>query len=411
MKIPTLFLAVLFLAVNIYGQSAITLTTTPANINGIRALIDHPDLNGNAEAIIIVRPPVGYSHPLAVWYLANKWYVFNTDQANMSPREQFQLLYWSEAEPSHFAHVVTPQNLRGNRSYIDNAALNNKPTASIDIFQTMSNARGGYWNANEPTLEYDQAEKKWYVVNKNGQAVLAGNAYNIAIDQQLLGVVTTTPPVQGTILPDMRPKGAAGGDLTGNYPDPLVKGIRGREVSAGQPAVGDTLRWNGNEWAPAPVLSGGGGQAGQILTSTGPGSAPLWKSLGGVQTLYKNFNTAISTSVAVGTSADATLMGHSFNLDKPARVIINVRMLVQKPLGSGPTNADGSLEIKIDGNLVESSVTTYYVDYFTSAAISNYVVDLSAGGHTVGFVVRHLAGPAFNFKPQQSSVIIIPVSQ
>jgi hypothetical protein len=104
-------------------------------------------------------------------------------------------------------------------------------------------------------------------------------------------------------------------------------------------------------------------------------------------------------------------MGHAFNLDKPARVIINVRMLVQKPLGSGPTNPDGVVNIKIDGNVAGSSATHFYVDYFSSTQISNYMVDLPAGGHTIGFVVRNLAGSTFSLTPQQSSIIIIPIIQ
>src|ERR1043165_1452227 len=161
MKLAITIFAALFLSVTAHGQQATTLTTNPTNVNGIRAAIDHPDLNGNADAIIIVDASPGYAHPLAVWYLANKWHVFNTDQANMGHRESVHIRYWTHSDANHFAHVVTQQNLRGNRSYIDSPALNNKPNASMFIFQSMSNARGGYWNANEPTVEYDQADKKW----------------------------------------------------------------------------------------------------------------------------------------------------------------------------------------------------------------------------------------------------------
>lgn len=49
---------------------------------------------------------------------------------------------------------------------------------------------------------------------------------------------------------------SAGGDLNGTYPNPVVKGIRGRTVSATAPASGQVLKWNGSQWAPASDDSG-----------------------------------------------------------------------------------------------------------------------------------------------------------
>lgn len=47
------------------------------------------------------------------------------------------------------------------------------------------------------------------------------------------------------------PTGAAGGDLAGLYPDPVVDGLQGRPVANTAPATGQALTWNGSAWVPS----------------------------------------------------------------------------------------------------------------------------------------------------------------
>ena len=56
-------------------------------------------------------------------------------------------------------------------------------------------------------------------------------------------------PVIPTSLP---PNGAAGGDLGGNYPAPIVDGLQGRAVAATAPTERQSLQWNSTaaQWQP-----------------------------------------------------------------------------------------------------------------------------------------------------------------
>jgi hypothetical protein len=89
--------------------------------------------------------------------------------------------------------------------------------------------------------------------------VVAANA--IGSNEITNGTITTADLAPGVIPAALPPNGSATGDLSGTYPAPVVDGLQGRAVSANIPVAGQVLKYDGAQWKPDTDISSGSGSA------------------------------------------------------------------------------------------------------------------------------------------------------
>jgi hypothetical protein len=125
------------------------------------------------------------------------------------------------------------------------------------------------------------------------------------------GKITAAKLAAGVIPTSLPPNGAAGGDLGGTFPNPVVARLQGRAVLSTAPTAGQVLKFDGTSWAPAADNTGGGGSLTLPFSQTATSPTTLFSitNLGDGASLEGVNNTTTSSIASVRGIVNSTSPG------------------------------------------------------------------------------------------------------
>jgi hypothetical protein len=117
------------------------------------------------------------NHPLGVYHIGNQWYVFTQDLAAMPVNATFNVARGG----SGFTHVATAATITNNYTVLNNAAINGKPSALLQVTPNWNpGGASGVYNNHNIGVFYISASGRWAVFNQDKAAMTPNAAFNVS---------------------------------------------------------------------------------------------------------------------------------------------------------------------------------------------------------------------------------------
>ena len=152
---------------------------TDSNKSGHVTILDHPDLNNNPDAQIVVSHnyepnSIDDTNVISLWYNGSNWTIFHENFESMITDTAYNVVISKDG--TFIRHSNT-----GNEwtTTIDDPALNNNPNARPIISNYWNPSR--IYNDNNMGILYDASIRKWKIYNESGLAFPTDASFNILV--------------------------------------------------------------------------------------------------------------------------------------------------------------------------------------------------------------------------------------
>lgn len=164
------------------GHITLVHVTKSQNIEKHITYLDHPSLNNNPDAFLVISQMYGKYNPneVGVWYnrTKSKWSVFNQNLVPMPVGTSFNIFIVDQSKIKHaFVHKANSSNTTSNGTAIDYIGIYKLRNPVIVVTQK-------YGVYNTSTVGVRPSKKKWRIFNNDRTMVPNGALFNVIAFEQ-----------------------------------------------------------------------------------------------------------------------------------------------------------------------------------------------------------------------------------